>query len=96
MRFSTFFIGDVHFYGFYDDSWNPNAYPIARFMSETGAVCLPSLDTWYQVTKNLSDLDFWSDLVEHRQHYGGGQKLMMFVIDVFLYNNQLIKKLYLF
>jgi hypothetical protein len=49
-------------------------------MSETGVVCLPSLDTWYQVTSNLSDLDFWSDFVEHRQHYGGGQQSMMFVV----------------
>ncbi len=73
--------GDVHFYGFHDDSWDPKAYPISRFMSETGAVCLPSLDTWYQITSNVSELDFFSDLVEHRQHYGGGQQLMMFVID---------------
>jgi hypothetical protein len=52
-------------------------------MSETGVVCLPSLDTWYQITTNLSDLDFWSDLVEHRQHYPNGQRTMMFVTYIF-------------
>jgi beta-mannosidase len=76
----VFYIGDVHFYGFYNDSWNPHAYPISRFMSETGVVCLPSLDTWYQVTNNVSDLDFWSDFVQHRQHYPHGQMNLMFVV----------------
>jgi hypothetical protein len=74
-----FYAGDVHFYGYNNDTWNPNTYPVTRFMSETGVVGLPSLDTWYQVTTDVSDLDFWSDFVEHRQHYGGGQRLMMFV-----------------
>jgi hypothetical protein len=60
-------------------------------MSETGVVCLPSLDTWYQVITNVSDLDFWSDFVEHRQHYGGGQKLLMFVAFILLSHARLIK-----
>lgn len=78
-----FYVGDVHFYGFYNDAWNPEPYPISRFMSETGVVCLPSLDSWYQITTNISDLDFFSDLVVHRQHYPEGQHVMMFVINIF-------------
>ncbi len=79
--FPTFYTGDVHFYGFTNDTWNPTTYPVTRFMSETGLICLPSLDTWYQITSNISDLDFFSDLVEHRQHYGDGQRLMMSVFE---------------
>ncbi|CAF1079907.1 unnamed protein product [Rotaria sp. Silwood1] len=48
--------GDVHFYGFNNDSWNPTTYPITRFLSETGMNSLPSLDTWRQVTQNVADL----------------------------------------
>ncbi|UJR18128.1 hypothetical protein I4U23_005028 [Adineta vaga] len=35
--------GDVHFYGFNNDTWNPATYPITRFLSETGMNSLPSL-----------------------------------------------------
>jgi beta-mannosidase len=62
--------GDVHFYGYNSDSWNPNTYPITRFLSETGIQALPSLDTWYQATQNLSDLQFQSNFVQHREHSG--------------------------
>ncbi|CAF1682094.1 unnamed protein product, partial [Adineta ricciae] len=60
--------GDVHFYGFSNDTWNPNTYPITRFLSETGMNSLPSLDSWLQVTSNLSDLQFGSSFFEHRKH----------------------------
>ena len=73
--------GDVHFYGYAEDSWNPNTYPITRFLSETGVQSLPSLDTWRQATNNLSDLNYWSDFINHRQHAGNGQQTIMFVFD---------------
>jgi beta-mannosidase len=64
------FLGDVHFYRYSSDSWNPNTYPITRFLSETGIQAFPSLDTWYQATQNITDLQFQSDFVQHREHYG--------------------------
>ncbi|CAF1008522.1 unnamed protein product [Rotaria sordida] len=60
--------GDVHFYGYQDDSWDPTTYPITRFLSETGIQSLPSLDTWYETTMNSSDLNFNSSFILHREH----------------------------
>lgn len=64
----TKFSGDVHFYGFNNDSWNPMTYPITRFLSETGMNSLPSLDSWYEVTQNLTDLQYDSLFFKHRKH----------------------------
>jgi len=71
--------GDVHYYGYQDDSWNYTTYPITRFLSETGIQSLPSLDTWYETTTNLSDLTFNSSHVIHREHSGNQLTAMMFV-----------------
>ncbi|CAF1181512.1 unnamed protein product [Rotaria sordida] len=60
--------GDVHFYEYTNDTWDPNTYPIPRFMSETGLQSLPSLDSWYQVTHNISDLQYGSAFYQHREH----------------------------
>ena len=72
-------LGDVHFYGYSQDSWNPNTYPIARFLSETGIQALPSLDTWLQVTQNVSDFQFLSSFVHHREHSLGRLVQMRYV-----------------
>jgi len=61
-------LGDVHFYGFNNDSWNPNTYPTTRFLSETGSISQPSLDTWQEVTQNASDLEYDSLFIKHREH----------------------------
>ena len=58
----------MHFYDYTDDTWDPNTYPIARFMTETGLQSLPSLDSWYQVTQNISDLQYGSAFYQHREH----------------------------
>ncbi|CAF0972717.1 unnamed protein product, partial [Adineta steineri] len=60
--------GDVHFYGYQNDSWDPTTYPITRFLSETGIQSLPSLDTWYQATNDTSNLNMNSSFVLHREH----------------------------
>jgi hypothetical protein len=75
-----FFSGDVHFYGYYDDSWDPAAYPITRFLSETGIQSLPSFSTWNQTTTNASDFDFDSSFILHREHSGNQMDAMKFVI----------------
>ena len=76
-------LGDVHFYGYKDDSWNPNTYPITRFLSETGIQSLPSLDTWLEVTNNSADLAFASNFTLHREHSGNQLQAMMSVISFF-------------
>ncbi|CAF1213117.1 unnamed protein product [Adineta steineri] len=63
--------GDVHFYGWKDDSWDTTTYPISRFLSESGIQSMPSLDTWFEVTKNVSDLSYNSSFVLHREHSSG-------------------------
>jgi hypothetical protein len=73
--------GDVHFYGFHSDTWDPKTYPITRFLTETGIQSLPSLATWNEVTQNLSDLNFDSDVVQHREHSDGQMNAMMLVIS---------------
>ena len=72
-------LGDVHFYGYEDDSWNPDTYPITRFLSETGIQSLPSLDTWFQTTNNQSELTFNSSFILHREHSGNQMTAMLFV-----------------
>ncbi|CAF1285527.1 unnamed protein product [Rotaria sp. Silwood1] len=73
--------GDVHFYGYHDDSWDPTTYPITRFLSETGIQSLPSLDTWYQTTTNSSNLKFNSSFLLHREHSENQLTEMMKHID---------------
>jgi len=70
-------LGDVHFYGYQNDSWDPTTYPITRFLSETGVQALSSLETWYEVTKNQSDLSIESDLIQHRDYSVGQIQIMM-------------------
>ena len=72
-------LGDVHFYGYGNDSWDPRTYPITRFLSETGMQSLPSLATWCEATTNPSDLELRSDFVRHREHSIGQIDGMMFV-----------------
>ncbi|XP_003737413.1 beta-mannosidase [Galendromus occidentalis] len=62
--------GDVHFYNYLIDSWNPSNFPSARFVSEFGFQSFPSLRTWKQATDTDEDLVFpLSELVNHRQHH---------------------------
>ncbi len=54
-------------------------------MSETGIQALPSLDTWRESTKNLSDLQYGSDFVQHREHSGGQINHLRYVNYCFSY-----------
>ncbi|CAH1280029.1 unnamed protein product [Diabrotica balteata] len=61
--------GDVHFYNYILDPFNPNFYPTPRFASEYGYQSLPSIQSWLSVTNNLSDIDINSAFMNHRQHH---------------------------
>ncbi|CAF4292212.1 unnamed protein product, partial [Rotaria sordida] len=68
--------GDVHYYNYFMDTWNPDNYPIVRFMSETGVESMPSIETWQQVSNSTKDWNFMSALVQNREHHGSGQQEM--------------------
>lgn len=82
-RIEMLCLGDVHFYGYGNDSWDWRTYPITRFLSETGIQSLPSLDAWLEVAINQSDLYFESPFVLHREHSGNQITAMMYVLDDF-------------
>ena len=63
------------------DTWNPDNYPITRFLSETGVESMPSIETWQQITNSSEDWNFFSTLVENREHHDNGQLEMMFVFE---------------
>jgi beta-mannosidase len=63
--------GDVHYYNYLADAWNPNNYPTTRFASEYGFQSFPSLKTLSQVSIP-SDLSMQSDFINSRQHHPSG------------------------
>ena len=81
-------LGDVHFYGYQDDSWDFRTYPITRFLSETGIQSLPSIETWYPIINQSSDLSLESNFMQHREHSSGQIRTMMFVFE-YLFNIEL-------
>ncbi|OQR74056.1 beta-mannosidase-like [Tropilaelaps mercedesae] len=70
--------GDVHFYNNIMDSWKPDNFPTARFVSEFGFQSFPSLRTWKQATDDPNDLIFpLSELANHRQHHNVVDKISL-------------------
>jgi beta-mannosidase len=68
--------GDVHYYNYVDDLWVPDKLPSAKFVSEFGVQCYPSLASWKRVV-NESCLSFpISSCIEHRQHQPSGTDRM--------------------
>ncbi|XP_068981840.1 beta-mannosidase [Bombus flavifrons] len=60
--------GDVHYYNYFNNGWDMNQYPRARFSSEYGFQSLPSIYTMLPVTRTITDLDIDSNFFKHRQH----------------------------
>jgi len=69
--------GDVHFYDYKMNSWNPNNFPLPRVMSEFGVQSLPSPSTLSKSFIYEEDMDLESKLTEHRQHHGNGNQEMI-------------------
>jgi beta-mannosidase len=76
-------LGDVHYYNYQIDSWNPKNYPIARFLSETGVESMPSMRTWQQSTNYTEDFNYTSTFVVNRDHHPDGQHQMMYVTSFY-------------
>lgn len=90
----------MHFYGYTNDTWDPNTYPIPRFMTETGLQSLPSIDSWYEVTNNISDLKYGSTFYQHREHspnkvndllyvHYSSSEYLFFSTILFVFSNQI-------
>ncbi|XP_049964319.1 beta-mannosidase isoform X2 [Schistocerca serialis cubense] len=68
--------GDVHYYNYMLDGWDPNIYPVPRFASEYGFQSLPSFYTIMSVSEP-TDWSVDSDLMQNRQHHLGGYQEMV-------------------
>ncbi|KAG8191625.1 hypothetical protein JTE90_012342 [Oedothorax gibbosus] len=61
--------GDVHFYTYFGEEWNPETYPRARFVSEYGFQSYPSFQSLSNVT-HPQDWDYpLNSHMKHRQHH---------------------------
>lgn len=58
--------GDVHFYDYMKDAWDPGIYPRPRFASEYGFQSLPGSKAWERI---LYPGDNLAELMSHRQHH---------------------------
>ena len=67
----------VHDYRYLDPFFEDSVYRIPRLASEYGLQSYPSHETLEKVYLD-SDMDFWSDLNEHRQHHPGGKSCLPF------------------
>lgn len=63
--------GDVHYYTYDLNLWDPRIYPRARFVSEYGFQSLASYRSWLASKQSTEDL---GDLIDHRQHFPFGSK----------------------
>ncbi|GBM74431.1 Beta-mannosidase [Araneus ventricosus] len=68
--------GDVHYYNYFGNEWDPDTYPRARFVSEYGFQSLPSFES----LANVSNPEDWiyplNDAMKHRQHHMFGNLQM--------------------
>ena len=71
--------GDMHFYDYYFNSWEPSSWPIPRLSSEFGIQSFPSYSTLEKVYEP-NDMDFYGELNEHRQHSTNGNALLEYEI----------------
>ncbi|XP_076092568.1 beta-mannosidase-like isoform X1 [Mytilus galloprovincialis] len=75
--------GDIHEYKYMDPFFMPSSYRIPRFSSEYGLQSLPSYESLNAVLKD-SDMYYWSDMLEHRQHHPFGMVEMMAEVIMYL------------
>ncbi|KAH8354559.1 hypothetical protein KR084_011700, partial [Drosophila pseudotakahashii] len=70
--------GDVHFYDYTKDGWDPGIYPRPRFASEYGFQSFPGAYAW-QRSKNGDD-DILA-LIRHRQHHPLGNVPVIALVE---------------
>ncbi|KAL5010698.1 hypothetical protein ScPMuIL_013003 [Solemya velum] len=70
------YFGDIHDYRYLDPYFDYKVYRIPRFASEYGLQSWCSYETLEPVFAE-SDMDYWSDLCDYRQHHPFGNFQMM-------------------
>ncbi|XP_055549326.1 beta-mannosidase-like [Wyeomyia smithii] len=70
--------GDVHYYNYEDDGWDPNIYSGGRFISEYGYQSFPAFSSWPTVSLTPEEL---TDLINHRQHSPLGNDPILLMIE---------------
>ena len=54
--------GDLHFYNYDADGWDPSSFPVSRMMSEFGVQSLPSFSTLSDAYLMPDDANMFGDL----------------------------------
>lgn len=76
---SSAFYGDIHFYNYVSNGWDPSIFRLTRFSSEYGYQSMPSFLSITEVSVP-SDWSLKSDFSNHRQHHPYGNVEMMWQI----------------
>ncbi|XP_059478793.1 beta-mannosidase [Neocloeon triangulifer] len=74
--------GDIHYYNYLADGWDPAVYPRTRFASEFGFQSYPSMWALRQdVAAGDLDLGLNSEIINQRQHHPGGNAELKLQIE---------------
>ncbi|RZC41640.1 beta-mannosidase-like [Asbolus verrucosus] len=74
--------GDVSFYDYESDSWDPATFPVPRFASAYGYQSMPAVDSWLTATTDIDHLNPDSAFMDHRQHLPNGTRYITDLIDL--------------
>ncbi|KAH7951193.1 hypothetical protein HPB52_006250 [Rhipicephalus sanguineus] len=65
---NSLYNGDMHYYSYLSNAWEPSTFPISRFVSEHGLQSYPSRDTLLPVMPSSMIKYPFPILMRHRQH----------------------------
>ncbi|XP_075550187.1 beta-mannosidase-like [Dermacentor variabilis] len=74
--------GDVHFYEYWQNGWDPSVYPIPRFVSEFGLPSYPSAETMQRVSPDSTLVFPFSPFINARQRHSGGYEELITALHI--------------
>ncbi|KAJ9591465.1 hypothetical protein L9F63_002071 [Diploptera punctata] len=77
---SSTFYGDIHYYNYISNGWDPDTFKVTRFSSEYGYQSMPSFLSLTEVSIP-SDLRLYSEFTRNRQHHPYGYPEIIAEID---------------
>lgn len=87
---NSIYNGDMHYYNYLSNAWEPSTFPISRFVSEHGLQSYPSRDTLLPVIPSSMIKYPFSGLLRHRQHQRLGDIYVKYGITAHFKVNGLI------
>ncbi|XP_065559603.1 beta-mannosidase-like [Artemia franciscana] len=75
--------GDIHYYNYFMDAWDPKNFPIPRMATEYGFQAMPSFRSIKRVTTS-DDWSYNSTWNDHVQHHPGGNSEMLLQVEMHL------------